>query len=255
MLYNADGEVVAIDQGAGAYGTDWILEFVPWESGPFYISASWDQGQAPAHRYVSVGVYEDLDTVTLPEGVVPLEDYGTDGIDVVSFGRPWSKTFFFFDGQDVTLNYRARPVKYIDVERFVFKDVAVAVDLDGNAGMAYRIYEAVFNRAPDKGGLGYWIHQLDSGASLHSVAGAFLASDEFQQTYGSELSNEAFVSEVYENVLDRAPDPSGLDYWVRTLDDGALDRAGVLLNFSESQENRLAVLPSIENGIFYDPWV
>jgi hypothetical protein len=35
---------------------------------------------------------------------------------------------------------------------------AVALDVDGAAGQAYRLYQAAFDRAPDKNGLGYWIN-------------------------------------------------------------------------------------------------
>jgi len=69
--------------------------------------------------------------------------------------------------------------------RLIFADTAVALDLDGNAGMAYRLYQAAFNRQPDLGGLGYWINALDSGFSLQQVSQDFINSAEFSAAYGS----------------------------------------------------------------------
>ena len=53
-------------------------------------------------------------------------------------------------------------------------------------------------------------------------------------TYGS-LSNAQFVTLLYANVLGRAPDQGGLDFWVSSLQGGAL-RERVVLSFSESAE-------------------
>ena len=49
-------------------------------------------------------------------------------------------------------------------ERLTFSDANIALDIDGNAGQAHRIYKAAFDRAPDLGGLGFWINTLDNGA-------------------------------------------------------------------------------------------
>jgi hypothetical protein len=49
-----------------------------------------------------------------------------------------------------------------NVERLKFSDTTVALDIDGNGGQAYRVYQAAFNRTPDSGGLGFWINAMDS---------------------------------------------------------------------------------------------
>lgn len=43
---------------------------------------------------------------------------------------------------------------------------------------------------------------------------------------------------MFENVLDRAPDPSGLGFWLNDLNAGKIGRAEVLYGFAESLENR-----------------
>jgi hypothetical protein len=66
-----------------------------------------------------------------------------------------------------------------DVERIKFADVAKAYDTDGNAGQAYRLYQAAFNRTPDQGGLGFQMKALDDGLTLTQVAQNFINSLNF----------------------------------------------------------------------------
>ncbi len=139
------------------------------------------------------------------------------------------------------------------VERLLFSDTAVALDVAGAGGQAYRLYQAAFNRAPDKAGLGFWIAQLDKGIGLHDVAQAFIGSQEYTAKYGAATSNAAFVTTLYQNVLHRAGDTGGVTFWNDMLDKG-VSRAGVLAAFSESPENQAAVLQVIGNGFEYTPY-
>lgn len=147
------------------------------------------------------------------------------------------------DGSDLLRN----------TERIVFGDKNVALDIDGAGGAAYRLYEAALNRAPDSGGLGFWINVLDQGYSLRDVAAAFLVSEEFIANFGANTDNATFVTRLYQNILDRAPEQGGYDFWVNVLNDGN-SRAGVLEAFSESGENRSALIGTIGNGIDYTPY-
>jgi len=140
------------------------------------------------------------------------------------------------------------------VERLLFDDYALAFDLDGAAGQAYRLYQAAFNRQPDLKGLGYWIDKMDDGMSLTRVANEFYRSNEFQTKYGSYLSNSTFITNLYENVLHRAPDVGGFDYWNNKLSSGSFSRAEVLASFSESAENQAQIIGQIQNGIEYIEW-
>lgn len=142
----------------------------------------------------------------------------------------------------------------IDIERVQFGDVSVAFDVDGREGQAYRIYQAAFNRAPDQGGLGYWINAMDHGTTLGSVAEFFVASDEFISKYGSAANNGDIVTRIYANVLHRAPDAEGLAHWMNLLDSHTLTVAEVLTSFSESAENRAALVGIMEQGMVYQPY-
>jgi serralysin len=136
-----------------------------------------------------------------------------------------------------------------NVERIRFGDKTLALDISGNAGQAYRLYRAAFNRVPDNAGLKYWISVLDNGTSLKEVAAGFMGSDEFKILYGVNPTNEAFVTSVYTNVLQRAPDSAGYAYWVNALNQKTLTQMDVLMLLSESPENQSGVIGSILNGI------
>lgn len=143
----------------------------------------------------------------------------------------------------------------INIERLQFSDTNVALDIEGTAGQAYRIYEAVLGRAPDLEGLGYWINDMDNGVSLTTIAQGFIASPEFQGKYGTNPSYETYLNLLYQNILGRAPDEEGLSYWLTNMQNGIDTPAVVLASFSEGYENTANVAPDIANGIYYTPWI
>lgn len=120
--------------------------------------------------------------------------------------------------------------------------VRTILDADSTDAQAYRLYKAAFDRTPDVGGLIYWAGQMSAGLSLKDVAHNFLQSVEFQKLYGTTTTTSQFVTLLYNNVLDRAPDPTGMTYWSELLDNRTLNRADVLAEFGESAENRVALI-------------
>ena len=141
-----------------------------------------------------------------------------------------------------------------NVERLKFADTAIAYDTSGVGGQTYRVYKAAFNRTPDVGGLGFWISGMDGGVSLNSVAQGFVNSAEFKSVYGASPTNAQIVTRFYDNVLGRAADSGGYNYWLGILDSGQSSVAQVLASFSESSENQAAVIGVIGNGILYTPY-
>ena len=98
------------------------------------------------------------------------------------------------------------------------------------------LWAAVF---PDSKGLNYWININESGENtIKQTAKSFLASEEFLKIYGEQLSNTSFISNLYRNILNREPDYQGLSYWLTQLNNNTEERYEVLLNFSESNENK-----------------
>jgi hypothetical protein len=143
----------------------------------------------------------------------------------------------------------------VEVERLVFADTNVALDVGAGevGGRAYRLYEAAFNRKPDAPGVGFWIGKLDAGVAVTAVAQGFIDSQEYRDAYGSAMNNRELVTRYYTNILDRAPEQAGLDFWVARLDAGVA-RAEVLAGISESQENIDGSASVIANGFNYTPY-
>jgi serralysin len=130
-----------------------------------------------------------------------------------------------------------------------FDDLWVGFDIQGHAGQAYRLYQAAFDRAPDQPGLGFQINALDTGFALVQVADNFLASPEFQHTYGA-LDDAQYVTRLYENVLKREPEDAGLQFHLQELAAGE-SRAALLTHFSESPECQQLLMGAMHDGVAY----
>ena len=102
-----------------------------------------------------------------------------------------------------------------------------------------QIYNASFKRLPDPDGLRYCISNFSSGNDdERAVASSFLASAEFKERYGEDVSNESYVNTLNINVLGRDYDQTGYDYWLSNLNNGVETKYELLLGFSESLENK-----------------
>jgi hypothetical protein len=117
---------------------------------------------------------------------------------------------------------------------------------DKNNAEAYRLYQAALDRSPDQAGQSFWSSALKGGATPDQLAQDFIGSPEFQQKYGS-LSASDFVSQLYQNVLHRAGDPSGQQFWTAQLQGGE-SQASVLVGFSDSPENRSQTANATHDG-------
>ena len=110
---------------------------------------------------------------------------------------------------------------------------------DNVTGEMFRLYNAAFKRFPDSDGLAYWISKNSSGENSERViAESFLISDEFKSLYGESVTNQQYIETLYNNILGRLPDQSGLDYWMSQLNNGIETRYELLLGFAESAENK-----------------
>jgi hypothetical protein len=127
-----------------------------------------------------------------------------------------------------------------------------ALDAVGAREVAY-LYEAAFGREGDAEGVSYWIEEREGGLSRTELARLFLASPEFEARFGEALDpadpayldDDAFVGVLYGNVLDRAPDGEGFDFWLDALAEPEVGREDVLLAFATSPEN-VAGSPGVE---------
>lgn len=193
------------------------------------------------------------DTFTMPQSSTYVDGRGN--IDTANFARS-AEGLSFAVSKDAVLFAEGEDIYYLrDVERINFFEGTLLLDTGAgeNAGMAYRLYQAAFDRIPDAPGLEYWIGRLDSGnVSLAAIADSFIHSPEFIRTFGTKetVSNEKFVELLYTHTLGRDFDQSGLDYWVERLDNNMTNRGDILAFFSESEENQARVAEAIDNGIW-----
>ncbi|MCR9126268.1 MAG: DUF4214 domain-containing protein [Rhodobacteraceae bacterium] len=98
----------------------------------------------------------------------------------------------------------------------------------------YRLYQATLDRAPDLAGFIGWTDALGSGTPFATAVNGFVASVEFQNTYGA-LDDRGFVNLLYNNVLGRDGDAAGLQGWLNILAEGGT-RETVVEGFSQSPE-------------------
>src|SRR5699024_6096701 len=130
---------------------------------------------------------------------------GLGDIDVATFARS-AADFSFAVGADAALFSDGEEIFYLqNVERVSFFEGRLLFDtgVGENAGVAYRIYQAAFDRTPDNDGLAWWLARLDEGLDFKDLANGFFYSDEFAMTYGTNLSHAEYVDQLYENVLGR----------------------------------------------------
>lgn len=138
-----------------------------------------------------------------------------------------------------------------NVERIGFGDgstLAIDVEAGQNAGSAYRLYKAAFDRTPDNNGLKYWINDLDNGANIQQVAKGFVDSAEFK-TLNPANSQQSIINNYYKNVLHREADAGGLKYWEDAMANG-MTASEMLVSFSESQENITNTANLLNGGLW-----
>ena len=188
---------------------------------------------------------------------------GGAGLDVAAYSESRANFTVIQSGTSfiVTDNTGANGTDTLaNIERLQFTDTRIALDIAGNtnagfdlaglanAGQVYRLYQAAFNRTPDIGGITYWVGQADSNVPLTTIASGFTGSVEFNNTYGN-LTNHQFIDQLYQNVLHRAGEAGGLDYWYAEIDNRTQTRDQALVGFAESNENQTALIGVIQNGI------
>jgi|GEM_PF-817273 len=109
------------------------------------------------------------------------------------------------------------------------------------------LYVAYFGRPADPAGLGNIEAALlaagaptdaqglsaaySSNAAVKALVNSFGTSKESLALYGSGNAN-AFVTAVFTNLLNRAPQPNGLSYWAGQIDGGGLTQGGAALSIA-----------------------
>jgi uncharacterized protein (TIGR03118 family) len=110
--------------------------------------------------------------------------------------------------------------------------------LEGVIQQAYRDY---LGRAAESMGLQFWLFQMRHGLTEAQMDAAFIASPEFFDHSGG--SNAAWLTELYFDLLGRAPDAGSLAGLLNALSRGA-DHDTIALGFAASAERAALMIES-----------
>jgi hypothetical protein len=112
-------------------------------------------------------------------------------------------------------------------------------------------YQTLLGRTAGSAEVAYWVNALRAGLTEKQLAASFLGSAEMFRTSGSDPG--PWLAAVYQEVLGRAPDPSGLAYFQQALSQGR-SRSEVALAILDSAEaNARAVTSAFQSVLGRGP--
>ncbi|MCH8622813.1 DUF4214 domain-containing protein [Undibacterium sp. TS12] len=126
----------------------------------------------------------------------------------------------------------------------------IAPEYSPVAEQIVRLYLAAFNRIPDTDGFTFWMGVHRNGGSNSQIAQVFAQSEEFVSKYGANLSNTQFLDLIYKNVLGRAADTAGRDYWVEQMNNG-MARGEIVNQFAQSPEFKISASTKVYASVVY----
>ena len=144
-------------------------------------------------------------------------------------------------------SFVAADVTPISNKGYIAYDIPVSAD----HSLVYRLYQAALARTPDEAGFRFWIGQKDQGATFTNLATAFRTSSEFNQKYGTDVSNAQYVELLYKNVLGRPGEAAGVTWWTNELNTGNQSKDLVLIGFAGSPENVINTSTHTDNGYWF----
>ncbi len=181
---------------------------------------------------------------------------GNEGFDTVIVPGSVDEFRLTYAGEIYTLDNKAtgEPQTTLNtIERIIFddgdgnpdNDVSIDVNIfDGIYNVAVEevtnlveMYVAYFNRAPDAPGLFYWGDRLSDGMTFGEIAASFFEQPETVARYPDPDDVERLVDEVYQNVLERAADLEGREYWIGELQNGLVARGEFILAIINGAKN------------------
>lgn len=120
------------------------------------------------------------------------------------------------------------------IERLHYSDGWLALDLDGNAGVAARVLGAVLGptAVSNRAYAGYALAALDGGTSATALVQAAL-----QFMLGANPGDDAVVRLLYQNLTGALPSAADQQYWVQTLQSGQFNAASLGLMAANSSVN------------------
>jgi hypothetical protein len=98
-------------------------------------------------------------------------------------------------------------------------------------------YLAYYGRPADPSGLAFWTAALEKNkGDFGSIVNAFANSPEAIARFASESVSDR-VSDIYQQLFGRAPEKSGLDFWVQAISSGRLSMANAAIEIMHAAQN------------------
>src|SRR5690606_33492320 len=116
-----------------------------------------------------------------------------------------------------------------------------------------QLYVALFGRAPDGEGLGFWVGALAQGKSMADVANDMYATAPARAYYPTFMTNAEIVRSFYVNVLGREPDQEGWDFWTAAMNEPGATPGSVIVEMINVVANYDGTHPDgIESAKLYN---
>jgi serralysin len=135
-----------------------------------------------------------------------------------------------------------------NIERLLFADKKVALDLDANAGLVAKILGAVFGSASvaNKEYVGIGLGYLDAGMTYANLMQLAIGA-----RLGGRGSSVDVVNLLYTNVVGSAPDDGALAYYKNLLDDGTYNQGTLGAMAADTSQNTMNInlVGLIQTGI------
>jgi trimeric autotransporter adhesin len=132
------------------------------------------------------------------------------------------------------------------VEATLSKDHATDKQIAGD--IVRRLYDAALDRAATASEVSTQSQKILAGTRTEAeLAADILALPEFASKYGT-LSNTAFVTQIFQNAIGRAPSSAESSFWTSALNAGTVTRADLLDGIAQSSEH-LAMMGSAASFI------
>jgi YD repeat-containing protein len=134
-------------------------------------------------------------------------------------------------------------------EQTVVTDVIPITAVDNGADSPERtivtkLYAAMLGRAPELGGLSFWIHQLASGQTPAQIADSMLLSPETRHLFDPNSTKDAFVVALYKVALNREPTNAEHNAMLTSLSASGATRGSVIIGFVDN------ITPAADQALF-----
>ena len=101
------------------------------------------------------------------------------------------------------------------------------------------VYQQFLGRPIDDSGERYWVNRMLNGLTDEQLEASFVSSAEFYLHAGG--SNAGWIEAMYESLLGRQADATGMNYWLSALNLGT-SRTSAAIGFATSAEHEAHVL-------------